>query len=389
MILYDCAIFIGGLIALPKWLLQKKYKGSLKERLGIILPPSKEGSPRIWMHMVSMGETKAMIPIYQQLKKKHPHAVFYFSHTTQAGQLEAKKHFAGTFFFLPLDLSWLMNRLSKKIRPGLLILSESDFWFNLAQSVKKRGGKVILLNGKVSEKSALRYAKAPFYSKKLFQNFDHLCIQNAEYAQRFRSLNILPEKLSITGNLKLANPVNGLSEQEKALWMKKLDLELSDHIITIGSTHEGEETLLLKHMPKASKILLVPRHPERFKSVKQRFEGGNVRVVDQMGVLLICYQLSNYALVGGSFLPGVGGHNVFEPIQCGKPVIFGLHMEKQKELVHIVLDNNAGLQCSAEELPKALNQIESLKDKALVLSKRGGKEMIEPSIVQVEKLLLS
>ena len=369
--MYDLIVSLGALLALPKWLLQKKYKGTRRQRLGLTLPPASENAPTFWFHMVSMGETRAMIPIYLHLKAKHADATFYFSNTTQTGQDEAKRHFKGHFFILPLDLKPIMKRLARTINPDMLILSESDFWLNQIEAVKERGGRVVLLNGKVSEKSARRFSKVPLFSNKLFSAIDHLCVQNAEYEARFRSLNVPESKLTITGNLKLAIPQKPLSSEDLAHWRDQFGLNPTDTVITIGSTHEGEEELLLKKMPKDTRILLVPRHPERFAKVKARFENDSVTVVDKMGVLSICYSLSNIAIVGGSFAAGIGGHNIFEPIQVGKPVIFGPHMEEQKELVELVLSHEAGIQCTLEELPEALETAPTLVENVLKLSTHG------------------
>lgn len=382
---YNIIIFLGGLIALPKWLFQSKYKGSKRQRFGLLLPQKTEGTPRIWFHMVSMGETRAMMPIYAHLKEKYPKAAFYFSNTTKTGQEEAKRRFEGTFFILPLDLSSIMRKLTSLIQPDILILSESDFWLNQIQAVKNRGGKVLLLNGKISQKSATRFSKAPLFSQKLFNAIDHLCIQNEAYASLFKSLHIPKEKLTVTGNLKLAIPLAPLTSKELITWRNAFGLSENDQVITIGSTHEGEEELLLSQMPKDAKILLVPRHPERFAEVKKRFTTDQVRVVDQMGILSICYQLCDIALVGGSFKPGVGGHNIFEPIQAQKPVIFGPYMETQKELVSLILDAKAGIQTPAQGLPQALKKAPSLQENVETLSQIGSKTQ-EKSIAILDKL---
>ncbi len=373
--LYNLILLLGSLLALPKWLTQKKYRGTIRERFGFKLPPPHSKPSAIWIHMVSMGETKIMVPIYKRLREQHPDAAIYLSNTTSTGQTEAKKSLpnADGYFLLPLDFSWAMRRLVKRIKPQLLILSESDFWMNQIRAVKRGGGKVLLLNGKISEKSAARFAKFPGFSKRLFGSFDHLCIQSPEYAARFASL-CPSAPLTITGNLKLAIPTKKLTADEKSAWREKLGLSATDRVITLGSTHENEEALLLANLPTSAKILVVPRHPERFAKVKkfvQELDNPQIIVVDQMGVLTACYQISELAILGGSFIPGVGGHNIFEPIQANIPVIFGPYMEKQKELVELILGAKAGIQTPAEKLPEALEQIAALAPNAHKLSGEG------------------
>lgn len=369
--IYDLLITLGAAFALPKWLLQTKYKGSLKERFGIKLPPAPKGKPVIWMHGVSMGETKVLIPLYNHLATAHPNATFYISGVTKTGHEEAKKRFPNAnHFYLPLDHSHIMGKLHDQIQPDLFVLSESDFWYNQLRLCKERGVKTLLINGKISDRSAARFQKVPHFAKSLFSNLDHLCVQNDDYRVQFQKLGVLSDRITVTGNLKLAIPPKLLSNEERASWRKKLGIQEGEKVITIGSTHEGEEELLISQMPTSAKILLVPRHPERFEEVKKRFHGKNVVVVDQMGVLTICYQLSDLAIVGGSFVPGIGGHNIYEPVQAGIPVVFGPYMEQQKELVELVLSQNVGIQLEASELAKALNQADQLFENARSLSTR-------------------
>ncbi|MBS0629139.1 MAG: hypothetical protein JSS30_02810 [Verrucomicrobia bacterium] len=373
--LYNLLLLLGSLLALPKWLTQKKYRGTIAERFGFKLPPRHSKPAAIWIHMVSMGETKIMAPIYKRLREHHPELAIYLSNTTMTGQTEAKKCMpdADGYFLLPLDFSWTMMRLVQRIKPRMLILSESDFWMNQIQAVKRGGGRVVLLNGKISERSAARFGKFPRFSKKLFSLFDHLCIQSPEYAARFTALcPYVPQ--SITGNLKLAIPTKKLTPDEKLAFRKKLKLEPTDTVITLGSTHENEEQLILENLPTSAKILVVPRHPERFAKVKKfvsELQNPQVIVIDQMGVLTACYQISELAIVGGSFIAGVGGHNIFEPIQANIPVIFGPYMETQKELVELILSAKAGIQTPAEKLPEALEEIGSLAQNAHKLSGEG------------------
>ena len=364
---YDLALLLS-----TPFLLQKKYRGRRRQRLGFNLPQKSPKKPVIWLHMVSMGETKAMTPIYQRLRQKYPQGAFFLSSTTATGHAEAKRSLtkADGYFYLPLDLSWVMKRLVRQLQPDLFILSESDFWPNLLSLLKRRDTKIFLLNGKISKKSANRFAKLPKFTSKLFSSIDHLCLQNTTYAKRFTSLNIPNEKITITGNLKLSIPTPVLTPEEKATWQTRFNLTPEDRVITLGSTHAHEEELLLKHLTN-TKVLVVPRHPERFATVKKLLNNPNFILIDQMGILSICYQLSQIAIVGGSFLPGVGGHNIFEPIQAQIPVIFGPYMQSQQELASLILNAQAGIQTTHENLPEALSAIEALAPNAQKLASTG------------------
>jgi len=370
--MYNLILILGTLIALPKWLLQKKYKGTVLDRLGLRFPPKTKKKKTIWLHMVSVGETRAMIPVYQELKKRFPSAAFYFSSTTKTGHAEAQRSLpkADHYFFLPIDFSWTMRRLCAVLKPDLLVLSESEFWLNLMREVKKSGGKIVVLNGKISEKSAGRFAKLP--SKAIFDQLDHFLVQNSTYAARFRALKIPEKKITVTGNLKLAIPPKMLSEKERKTLRKRFGLSEKARVLTIGSTHEHEEQLLIPHIPGEYQILLVPRHPERFNSLKTRyFAHPQVTVVDEMGILPSCFQISDLAILGGSFIPGIGGHNIFEPIQAKIPVIFGPFMENQPDLVEMILEANAGIQTSAETLKQAIERAPALVPNVQKLAKKG------------------
>lgn len=372
--LYNLLLILGSFFAIPKWLLQKKYRGTILKRLGFRLPPPSDKSS-IWIHMVSMGETKIMAPIYKKLRQQYPQTPIFLSTTTTTGQAEAKRSLpnADAYFLLPLDFSWIMHRLVKRLKAQLLILSESDFWMNQMLAVKKNGGKVVLLNGKLSERSAKRFSHVPRFSKKLFGAMDLLCAQNTEYASRISAL-CPSAPITVTGNLKLSIPTKKLTLEEKETWRKKLGIAQGEKVITIGSTHENEEALILANLKTSAKILLVPRHPERFAKVKKFIQDLNnpkIIVVDQMGVLTTCYQLSELAIVGGSFQPGVGGHNIFEPIQANIPVIFGPYMETQKELVQLILGAKAGIQTPVENLTEALAQAQFLSQNVQKLAGEG------------------
>lgn len=380
ILLYDLCIFLMGLLYLPHALYQmvfkKKYRSSFTQRLGAHLPKRTDTKKQvIWIHMVSMGETRAMIPLYKKLREHYPDAALYLSSTTETGHQEAKRSLpsAEGYFYLPLDLSFLMQRLVKELKPNLLLLSESDFWFNMMHAVKKQGGKVVLVNGKLSERSANRFSRLSLFAKPLFSQIDLFCLQSTEFEKRFSSL-IPQEKIRVTGNLKLSIPPKQLSKEEKAHFRKEFGIQEGERVITIGSTHAGEEELILSLIPSFYRILLVPRHPERFANVKKWLEKQNlphVTLVDRMGILSQCYQISELAIVGGSFIPGVGGHNIFEPIQAGIPVLFGPHMETQKELVEMILDAQAGIQIDIKNLSTALSEAPFLKENAHKLSHKG------------------
>lgn len=383
---YDTALLILALIALPKILWQcvvkGKYRKSLGSRLGLKIPTLPNDKKVIWIHAVSMGETRAVIPFFRLVREKFPDALIVISSTTETGYAEARLSIpeASAHFFLPLDFSWVVRRVMKKIHPDTLVLCESDFWYHLISKAEARGASVLLINGKVSEHSVKRFKLFGSFSRKLFSPFQHLCVQSERFRQRFVAIGIDPKKITVTGNLKFDATPKTLTPAELQAWKEELGIKEKDRVIVIGSSHAPEEEWLLGALDNFSrqipdlKVLLVPRHPERFAEVatQVKLQGwtvstysnrhnkiGDERIVliDSMGLLNTCYQVAEIAIVAGSFIDTVGGHNIFEPILLGVPVLFGPYMHNQLDLEDLVLNSNAGKQVSIEQLPTALSNL--------------------------------
>ncbi|MDP1879882.1 MAG: glycosyltransferase N-terminal domain-containing protein [Parachlamydiaceae bacterium] len=383
-ILYELVLLILALLYIPKLIYmffkQKKYRTSFFYKLGMSVPtPQKKQLPSIWIHAVSVGETHAIVSVARELKNLFPHHALIISSTTETGHREAKRcmPFADFHTFLPFDFKWCVYKAIKKTSPGLVILCESDFWFNFLNYSKKQGAAIVLVNGKMSEKSMKNYRFFSFFSKKLFDLFDLLCVQNSLYAQRFIETGVNPDKIVTTGNLKLDVEHPKLTVDEINEWRQKLGITSNQMVLTIGSSHDPEEKNLIEVIKKiwvqnpALKVIIVPRHPERFKIVAEFLEKerlnwiafsdisrrtGQEQVIlmDAMGLLRMCYQLSNMAIVCGSFTNKVGGHNIIEPCWYGVPVLFGPHMFTQQELVNIMLHYDAGHQIEMDKVEEVI-----------------------------------
>jgi 3-deoxy-D-manno-octulosonic-acid transferase len=378
---YNICLMLLGLFALPKFLLSwSKYKGTILYRLGLKPPDLPLSStPVIWIHAVSAGETKAAIPLVAQLQQTFPFAQIVVSNTTRAGHMEAKKNLpqAKAHFFLPLDFSWIMDRLVKQISPRALFLVESDFWFHLVYHVKKMGGKVVLVNGKISDRSYKRFQFFSYFTRKLFSLFDLFLVQNNAYFERFSHL-ISSHKIYITGNLKWDVKPDLLSSSQKE--GLKEQFKLANKTIIIASTHDPEEKWLLEKLDllwqlfPTLKVLIAPRHPERFQNVSSLLQKKNysyalssnpsqitgeeqVILIDQMGQLTKLYQIVDLAIVGGSFIPHVGGHNIFEPVSVGTPVLFGPHMHTQKDLQQQILAAHSGMEITLDSLVETISRL--------------------------------
>ncbi|MBA3722456.1 MAG: 3-deoxy-D-manno-octulosonic acid transferase [Parachlamydiaceae bacterium] len=383
-VLYECSLILIALVALPKliyqFIMHKKYRASLLTRLGIRYPKIEKNNHRtVWIHAVSVGEAKAIVSLAREIKQLFPESQLIISSTTETGHMEAKRSlpFADKHVYLPLDLRCIVSPIISKASPDLVILSESDFWYNFLSCAKNKGAVIALVNGKISEKSMNRFCQVPFFSKRLMNLFDIMCLQNESYKERFIKIFSPIDKMVITGNLKLDDEYPQLSNEDVQHWRKRLGIDPAQPVLTIGSSHNPEEQIFLDVLKRiwkkfpTLKVILVPRHPERFKDVAALLDREHIQsikfseiqrktgkeqviLIDTMGMLRMCYQLSDIAIVGGSYTSKVGGHNILEPCWYGKPVLFGPYMHTQVELVGLIKHYEAGFQVNPDELEKKI-----------------------------------
>lgn len=374
-ILYDLALHGYALTSLPKIAFNpSKYRSSFVQKLGRNFPKIEKGAhPLIWIHAVSVGEVKAVAPLIERIKKKSQSQII-LSTTTQAGHQAALKNvpMVDHHVYLPFDFSYIIRPLVKKIAPDLVIITETDFWYHFQDAAKKSGAKLILVNGKLSERSFKRYRQLSFVKKRILNPIDHFYVQGEVYKRRFQELDIDFSKITVTGNLKLDAP-----SIEQRLDRDQLGYSKNDMILCLGSTHDPEEKIWIKALKRLwkklpnLKVILAPRHLERIKTIAELLKYESVSfsfwsqpkkkcqilLVDIMGVLGQCYQLSDLTFVGGSLTPKVGGHNILEPSFYGKGVLFGPYMESQPDFLELVLKYRAGIQVSESTLDATVERL--------------------------------
>jgi 3-deoxy-D-manno-octulosonic-acid transferase len=333
----------------------------------------------IWIHAVSVGEVKAARPLVERLQ-----GPLLVTTTTETGLAEAKRLLkADAYARLPLDTSWNMRRWMKAIDPKALLLIESDLWPNLLRSTS---APIALLSGKMSERSFARFSLFPHLTRRLFSSIDLFCLQSEEMKNRFAPF-VPFDKIHVTGNLKLDQ------EPEKGplpSWLSSIG-----PAFTLSCTHEGEEKLLLEELlPRFPRhtFFVAPRHPHRFDAVAKLYpftrfseqKASRLILVDAIGQLSLCYRLSDAAILGGSFFPGVGGHNLFEPLLYGTPVFYGHHIQSQIDLAHRL----GSLGQSVEEIGVLLEQADfvDLRKKALLASEKE-RGSIEKTLFHLLKIL--
>lgn len=320
---------------------KQKYKESIPSRFFLFKNPTFKSENGIWFHVCSLGEARALKPILDLLSNEHDIKITTITHT---GQSEAKKYNADVRY-LPYEL-FLPFWIKKQ---KVLIVLEAEFWFMLFLVAKIKGIKVILLNARISERSAKKYLQFAWFYKKIFKYVDIIYAQSASDKNRFLALGA--KNIEVIGNIKLAQNIVKTKEY------KKQDVE----VIVGASTHPSEEEEILKgfieykKQYKDSKLILVPRHPERFDAVNgliltyaeengytsSKFSETNsfdadIVLVDAMGELNNIYAISDIAILGGAFREDIGGHNPLEPAHFGCKIITGKHFFHQKELFKYV-----------------------------------------------------
>lgn len=396
--LYTCAF----LCYLPKLIYQaiflKKYRLSFFKRIGFGFPKieRKGDAPLIWIHAVSVGETQAIAGFVKKLKRELvKESVIVFSSITETGHATAKRLLPEVDYhlFLPFDFFFSVRRAIRKTVPDLVIVSELDLWWRFLDTAKKNGAHVLVASGKLSDSSFKAFNRFKVFSKRLFSTVDFYCMQSDAYREKLLRLGVPPEKIEVTGNMKADFQIPAASSQEKELFRKKLGFSQEDFVLVIGSTHEPEEEMILKALDPllqsipALKIVLVPRHPERFSHVKaivgakpyrwsafstiKDTDSTKIVVVDAMGVLIQCYQIANAAIVAGSFVEHVGGHNILEPCFFGVPTLCGPFMHTQKQLIDVALEYKAVLQVDENSLQRVVKELIEQKEKQEELSKNG------------------
>ncbi len=360
LILFFPLIFIGVYAKYPKSFLRNFFDG-LKTRLGIYSGNISVPENSVWIHAASLGECRAALPLVAALRKKVPSAHIVFSSTTVNGLIEAEKlHLGDTITYSPLDFFFSVNSALRKFRPRLILLLESELWPNWLRSAKNRGVSVGIINGRISARSASRYAKFNGITKAWIKKIDFVCARETADAERYVRIGVSSDRVRVSGNLKFDLfpwNLNGSSS----------DIEPrsggSNPVWTAGSVRESEIPLVLDAFVQARKsipalrLILAPRHDhaalveklaqEQSLSVCRRSAGGasfeSVMVWDTFGDLWQAYRDSDIVFVGGSLVP-LGGQNPIEPAYFKKPVIFGPYMENFEEPAGWLLKEGGAVQ---------------------------------------------
>lgn len=343
-------------------LVQKKYRFRLLRRCGFTLARqlraySLPSAPQktIWIHALSVGEVTSAVPLVRGLATEIADVRLIFSAATRSGEEVARRLLAGTATVItaPLDLGPVVPHFLRQIKPDLFVLVETDFWPHWLACAAQKKIPLMLVNGRISVRSFTTYQRFRLLFRPMFARFTLLSMQTKTDAAKMHALGIPARKVQTLGNLKF-DAVQGanLNPRKPALSREALGLDPQAPLWLCGSTHRGEEELLLQtycqmrsQVPDLQ-LMIAPRNIDRTAEIRalalsfgldghlrSTGSGGQspLLILDTLGELAGCYTLATVAFIGGS-LVAQGGHNPIEPASCGVPVLFGPHMDDFSEI---------------------------------------------------------
>ncbi|HYY96548.1 MAG TPA: 3-deoxy-D-manno-octulosonic acid transferase [Pyrinomonadaceae bacterium] len=395
-LLYSILLGIGVFVLLPRFVLDAlrhgKYAAGLVERAGVLPEFDAGGQPVVWLHCVSVGEAQAARPLVRAFAEEYPGHALVVSTTTQTGQRVARKVFSDTaalVFYFPFDWAWSVRRALRAINPSAVLVMETELWPRFFRECRRRGVPVALVNGRISEKSFRGYRLIRFFIRRALRDLRLAAMQTESDAARVRALGLSAERIHVTGNVKFdleeagEQPLTGELRQRFGLGGRR-------PLILAASTHAPEERIIVEAFklladtareklltdssrasdaPRATdashaarpRLLLAPRHPERFDEVaalveasgfawsrrsdepRASDEAADVILLDSIGELRAAYTLAEVVFVGGSIAP-VGGHNVLEPALAARCIVTGAHTSNFKAVVGALLEADALIQ---------------------------------------------
>lgn len=354
LFLYDLLLTFFLIVHIPylliRRLLKKSPKNLLRERLGSY--PDVSSKRPIWVHAASVGEVLCSLPLLKKIKMEIPDCEIVLTTMTSTGNETARKLIpeANRILFFPIDHPLLIRRGIQKISPRLLLIAETELWPNLLRLCGKKKIPLVLFNGRISERSIRGYLRFRSFFKKCLDHILFFLMQTEEDRNRIIQIGASAEKTSVVGNIKFDQAFPPVDAESTTELFASLSLLGNEPILIAGSTHPGEEEILIRVFKNLKEIypllilLLAPRHLDRLEEVEKtlRQEGlswnrrsslarqnqkgaSSVILLDTMGELMKLYRLGTVVFIGGS-LVSIGGHNPLEPLVFKKCVLFGPYM---------------------------------------------------------------
>ncbi|WP_197440851.1 3-deoxy-D-manno-octulosonic acid transferase [Thalassoglobus neptunius] len=401
-ILFNLVYILGILCALP-WLLYRrfrygKYREGWSQKLGGELPiRTSDANPLIWIHAVSVGEVIQLKQIVDGMRSLDPSLEFLITTTTETGFQVAKEKLAGCqVSYFPLDFTWTVRKALQRVRPSMIVLVELELWPNFLAEASRSKIPVAVINGRMSDQSFNGYRKIRSLIKPSLQDLSLVAVQSEETRNRFVELGSRSDLVHVTGSIKFDGVEIDPSNPNALQLRDFFQLKESEFVWVAGSTQSPEEEMVLdiylrvlNHLPK-SRLIIVPRHPERGTEIAEMIERRGFNVIrrsspsqqlfdesrkavgllDTVGELKACWALADVAFVGGSF-GNRGGQNMIEPAAHGIPVSFGPNTRNFRQVVELLLKAEAVKRVAdATELEEFIVQSCKNPDEALAMGER-------------------
>ena len=358
-----------GIVAYLPVLLVRRLRGagygrSLAQRFGRYgtgLP----AEPRCWIHAVSVGEATTAVPLVEAIARRWPGLSVVMTTVTPTGARVVADRLRGTVThrYFPLDLPGPVRQALRAVNPRFFIGMETELWPNFLRALARRGVPAMVANGRISDRSFRRYHRVRFLTARMLRDITVFAMQSHEDARRIIALGASPERVVVTGNLK--TDLAPTEADGEAVWQQLLGLAAGEPVWIAGSTHRGEEAMILDAYVRLRRrfanliLLLAPRHPERVPEVERLAadrhlatirrselpasrERAAVIVLDTVGELAKIYSVASVVFIGGSLVP-TGGHNMLEPALLRKPVLYGPHTTNFRESAELLLEAGGAL----------------------------------------------
>ncbi|MFN7290984.1 MAG: 3-deoxy-D-manno-octulosonic acid transferase [Pirellula sp.] len=419
-LLYLLALLCVSPFVLYRAIRYGRYKRGLATKLLGITCLTDKSRPTIWIHAVSVGEVQLVRPLVQRFATDFPQYRIAISTSTDSGYDIAcelyREHFV---FFAPLDFSWAVSRAFRDLKPKLLVLAELEVWPNWIRQAITSGCPVAIVNGRLSESSFRGYSRLALIVRPTLASVAWIGVQNETYKQRFLSLGAESSRVTITGSIKFDNASSSRSADEILFRRQLIQIDSTDLVWVVGSTQNPEEQLMLEAFAKLRpeipnlRMIIVPRHKERFEEVAKKIESTGIPwdrrsrlnesnqissdwqvfLGDSIGELRWWWGMADIGFVGGSF-GDRGGQNMIEPCAFGVATSFGPNTKNFRDIVRLLRDKDACKQFEnpAEIVPWVMEmahhpelRIEMGKRAALVATEHRG--ATERTMTELRKLL--
>ncbi len=383
-LLYNLGFLLAAPVIVGILLAKPRCRPGFFQRMGCQgHSPNGSGSPQplIWVHAVSLGEVVAAAPLVKALHAQHPECRYIVTTVTETGREAVEQRLGGIaeHRYAPLDFSWAVAGMVRRLQPVLYVFVETELWPNLLWTLRKQGVPSVLVNGRLSSRSFRRQdlpGIRSFY-RSVLQDLTLCLMQSERDRQRIVALGAEPSRAHVTGNIKFDQPLPDVRLDESL--RQSFGLDENEQLILAGSTHAGEEELLVsayRHIVKTyptTVLMLAPRHIERADRVEavlreagfavqrrsriqEKQSGPRVIILDTRGELSRAYRDAVVAFVGGTLVP-VGGHNLLEPAVWGIPVMFGPYTDHCAEVAALLSEAGGGRRVmGVEDLVSSLEE---------------------------------